>query len=39
MISWGAKQYTQAVGPWREFLPIIDAPWPRRSPDEGVILL
>jgi len=21
-----AKQYTQAVGPWREFLPIIDAP-------------
>jgi uncharacterized damage-inducible protein DinB len=21
-----AKQYTRAVGPWREFLPIIDAP-------------
>ncbi len=21
-----AKQYTEAVGPWREFLPIIDAP-------------
>jgi len=21
-----AKQYSQAVGPWREFLPIIDAP-------------
>lgn len=21
-----SKQYTQAVGPWREFLPIIDAP-------------
>ena len=21
-----AKQYTQAIGPWREFLPIIDAP-------------
>jgi hypothetical protein len=21
-----AKQYTQAVGPWRAFLPIIDAP-------------
>jgi len=21
-----AKQYTQAVGPWREFLPIIDSP-------------
>jgi hypothetical protein len=21
-----AKQYTDAVGPWREFLPIIDAP-------------
>jgi hypothetical protein len=21
-----AKQYTQAVGPWREFLPIVNAP-------------
>lgn len=21
-----AKQYAQAIGPWREFLPIIDAP-------------
>jgi hypothetical protein len=21
-----AKQYADAVGPWREFLPIIDAP-------------
>jgi hypothetical protein len=21
-----AKQYSRAVGPWREFLPIIDAP-------------
>ena len=21
-----AKQYTDAVGPWRTFLPIIDAP-------------
>jgi hypothetical protein len=21
-----AKQYTRAIGPWREFLPIIDAP-------------
>ena len=21
-----AKQYTDAVGPWREFLPISDAP-------------
>ena len=21
-----AKQYTEAIGPWREFLPIIDAP-------------
>ncbi len=21
-----AKQYTEAVGPWREFLPIVDAP-------------
>lgn len=21
-----AKQYSQAIGPWREFLPIIDAP-------------
>lgn len=21
-----AKQYTDAVGPWRAFLPIIDAP-------------
>ena len=21
-----AKQYTQAIGPWREFLPVVDAP-------------
>ena len=21
-----AKQYTDAIGPWREFLPIVDAP-------------
>jgi hypothetical protein len=26
MVKTMAKQYTQPVGPWREFLPIIDAP-------------
>jgi hypothetical protein len=25
-----AKQYREAVGPWREFRPILDAPWCRR---------
>jgi hypothetical protein len=26
VIKTMAKQYTHAIGPWREFLPVVDAP-------------